>query len=456
MLDARLRPIAAPTLERMAAVLDRAWMTPDRLTVLGLVTGLASAASSALQWWPTALVLWLLSRVADGLDGPLARRRADRLGVRDAGAGGFLDITCDFVVYGATVVGVAVGATAGGGAPWWPFLLVLLAYYVNGTALLAFSSIAERAERTRDDGRSLVLPRGTRRGHRDDHRAHPVAGGARGEPGPHVGDGGVPHPVVVGRVGVRGGGQVPGPQTLTDHHGQLAQGFARPRSDDRRTDHPPPAVQGEAAEPRGVGLGDRPVEVGMCHRGPVGGGDAHRRHLGLGERHPWHHKVDAAAQPQDRVCGHETAVHSGDVGELRVPGDVPGRPNPWVRGAEVVVDPDVPAVVELHPGGGQAQARGAGGTADRDEHSVGLEPLSGLKDERAPFRSPGPDPGAHGDRVGLQGLGDSGGRGGVLPGQQPPSGLHDRDGGPEPGEGLGELAADGPAAQHHETGGAVR
>jgi phosphatidylglycerophosphate synthase len=69
----------------------------------------------------------------------------------DAGAGGFLDITCDFVVYGATVVGVGVGA----GGELWPFLLVLLAYYVNGTAFLAFSSIAERAGRRLDDGRSL-------------------------------------------------------------------------------------------------------------------------------------------------------------------------------------------------------------------------------------------------------------------------------------------------------------
>ena len=53
------------------------------------------------------------------------------------------------------VVGVAAGATAGAGAPWWPFLLVLLAYYVNGTAFLAFSSIAERTGRTIEDGRSL-------------------------------------------------------------------------------------------------------------------------------------------------------------------------------------------------------------------------------------------------------------------------------------------------------------
>ena len=70
-------------------------------------------------------------------------------------AGGFLDISSDFVVYGATVVGVAVGATSGEGASWLPFLLVLLAYYLNGTAFLAFSSIAERADRRIEDGRSL-------------------------------------------------------------------------------------------------------------------------------------------------------------------------------------------------------------------------------------------------------------------------------------------------------------
>jgi phosphatidylglycerophosphate synthase len=151
VLDARLRPLFAGPLDAVAARLDHPPLTPDRLTLLGLATGLASAAAAAAQWWWVSLALWLVSRAADGLDGPLARRR----GVRDAGAGGFLDITCDFVVYGSTVVGVAVGASAEHGAPWWPFLLVLLAYYVNGTAFLAFSSIAERSGRTTDDGRSL-------------------------------------------------------------------------------------------------------------------------------------------------------------------------------------------------------------------------------------------------------------------------------------------------------------
>jgi len=157
MLDSSARRLLDGPLTRVAGVLDRPWISPDRLTVAGLPLGLSSAAAAAVQWWWVALVLWLLSRVADGVDGALARRRraGHDPGAPTSEAGGFLDITADFVVYGTTVVGVAVGAAAGHGAPWWPFLLVLLAYYLNGTAFLAFSSIAERTGRRIDDGRSL-------------------------------------------------------------------------------------------------------------------------------------------------------------------------------------------------------------------------------------------------------------------------------------------------------------
>ena len=155
MLDPVARRLLDAPLARAARVLDRPGITPDRLTLANLLLGLGSAVAAGLQAWGAALVLWLLCRLADGLDGPLARRRADRGAGGDAGSGGFLDITADFVVYGSTVVGVAIGATTGEGAAWLPFLLVLLAYYVNGTAFLAFSSIAERAGRRLDDGRSL-------------------------------------------------------------------------------------------------------------------------------------------------------------------------------------------------------------------------------------------------------------------------------------------------------------
>lgn len=155
MFDAMLRPVAEPHLQQLALALDRPWITADRLTGLNLVLGLLSAGFAAAQWWLPALIAWLLCRLADGLDGPLARLRRRQSGTDDPGRGGFWDISADFVVYGATVVGIGIGATAAFGAPWLPFMLVLFAYYVNGAVFLAFSSIAEKTGRQIDDGRSL-------------------------------------------------------------------------------------------------------------------------------------------------------------------------------------------------------------------------------------------------------------------------------------------------------------
>lgn len=162
MFDALLRRRLDPPLALVAARLDRSWVTPDRLTFAGLGLGLASAALAAGQLWGWALATWLLSRVMDGLDGPLARRRDGE----GSPAGGLLDITADFLVYGATVVGVAVGTahSSSSFAGWLPFAAVLLAYYVNGTAFLAFSSIAERTGHRHDDGRSLSFLGGVAEG----------------------------------------------------------------------------------------------------------------------------------------------------------------------------------------------------------------------------------------------------------------------------------------------------
>jgi len=150
MIDSSIRPMMARPLGPVAAALDRPGITPDGVTLAGLVVGLAAAVSAGFAWWSAALVLWLASRILDGLDGELARRRR-AAGTTDSGAGGFLDITADFVVYGAFVVGIGIGS----GDDLLPFLLVLLAYYLNGSAFLAFSSIAERHGRALDDGRSL-------------------------------------------------------------------------------------------------------------------------------------------------------------------------------------------------------------------------------------------------------------------------------------------------------------
>ena len=161
MLDVVTRRLLAGPLDALAAGLDHPGINATRLTLTGLALALASAGASALQWWVAALLLWLTSRLADGLDGPLARRHPDPTAATGAGAaGGYLDIVADFTAYGLTVAGVAWGASAAYGASLWPFLLVLLVYYVNGAGVLAWSSIAERLGQRRDDGRSLSFPPG--------------------------------------------------------------------------------------------------------------------------------------------------------------------------------------------------------------------------------------------------------------------------------------------------------
>lgn len=175
MFDASMRAVLAPPMDNLARAVDYPVLTPDRISLVGLALGLGSAVAAGMQWWALALLMWLVSRMCDGLDGSLARHRAThavddvRRSAHHPEAGGFLDITADFVVYGATVLGVAVGVTAsttsgGYGASWLPFAAVLLAYYVNGTAFLAFSSVAERTGHQLDDGRSFSFLAGLAEG----------------------------------------------------------------------------------------------------------------------------------------------------------------------------------------------------------------------------------------------------------------------------------------------------
>jgi phosphatidylglycerophosphate synthase len=172
MLDHPARAALTVPLARIASIVDKTGTTPNQISLAGLICGLGSAGAAAARWWWLSLALWLLSRAADGLDGPLARLRVSRAGdgsvhsgvTGPSGAGGFLDIVADFTVYGTTVVGVAIGATGQFHAPWWPFLAVLLVYYLNGSAFLAYSSIAERTGRTIEDGRSLSFLSGLAEG----------------------------------------------------------------------------------------------------------------------------------------------------------------------------------------------------------------------------------------------------------------------------------------------------
>jgi len=139
MLDATLRQWIDRPIALAGHKLAFAGIGADTVSGLGLAFGIASALAIAIGHFWIGLTLFLLNRLADGLDGAVARAttRTDR--------GGFLDITFDFLVYGAIPLAFAIHNAH---ANALPAAFLLASFLANGTAFLAFSIMAERRELT--------------------------------------------------------------------------------------------------------------------------------------------------------------------------------------------------------------------------------------------------------------------------------------------------------------------
>jgi len=148
-----MRRLIDPPLNRLGRDLARRGVGADAVTLMGLALGLGAAALIAAG---ASLVLALLpllaSRLADGLDGAVARAR----GKTDFG--GYLDITCDFAFYGA--IPLAFGIRDPGLA--LPAAFLLFAFYVNGASFLGFAILAARngMETTARGDKSLYFTAG--------------------------------------------------------------------------------------------------------------------------------------------------------------------------------------------------------------------------------------------------------------------------------------------------------
>jgi phosphatidylglycerophosphate synthase len=137
VLDRAIQQILKPVLSRIACGLVRAGIGADALTFIGFAIGMAAAVAIVLQHFMTGLVLLLLSRLLDGLDGAVARltQPTDR--------GGFLDITLDFLFYAAIPLAFAVAAPAQNALP----AAVLLASFMGtASSFLAFAIVAAKRE----------------------------------------------------------------------------------------------------------------------------------------------------------------------------------------------------------------------------------------------------------------------------------------------------------------------
>ncbi|TCP62930.1 phosphatidylglycerophosphate synthase [Rhodovulum bhavnagarense] len=135
MLDRGMRRLIDPPLDRLGRLLASRGVGADAVTLIGTVLGLMAAALIALGHSGIALLPLLASRLADGLDGAVARATAK------TDFGGFLDITCDFLFYGAIPLGFVVMDPAANGAAG---AFLLTSFYFNGATFLGFAILAER------------------------------------------------------------------------------------------------------------------------------------------------------------------------------------------------------------------------------------------------------------------------------------------------------------------------
>jgi len=135
MLDAVARKLIDPPLNALGVRIAARGVTANSVTLVGLVLGLLAAALIAIGWTLIALIPLLASRIADGLDGAVARA------THKTDFGGYLDIACDFLFYGAVpfafvVMDPAANAVAGA--------FLLASFYFNGTSFLGYAILAEK------------------------------------------------------------------------------------------------------------------------------------------------------------------------------------------------------------------------------------------------------------------------------------------------------------------------
>ena len=135
MLDRSAQALIAPALQSLAAWLVRRGAAADAVSLLGFALGLGGAGLIVAGQSQAALLLLLASRLADGLDGAVARltQPTDR--------GAFLDITLDFLFYASVPLAFALADPA---ANALAAAVLLAAFIGTGSSFLAFSVLAER------------------------------------------------------------------------------------------------------------------------------------------------------------------------------------------------------------------------------------------------------------------------------------------------------------------------
>ncbi|MEO9944819.1 MAG: CDP-alcohol phosphatidyltransferase family protein [Paraglaciecola sp.] len=133
MIDPLLNKLLRSPLAIIVKPLIASGITANQVTVAGFILGMLAVPAIISEHFTLALILILINRICDGLDGAIARQ------TQTSDAGGFLDISLDFIFYSAIVFAFVVShpeqnAIAGS--------FLMLSFTATGSCFLAFASMA--------------------------------------------------------------------------------------------------------------------------------------------------------------------------------------------------------------------------------------------------------------------------------------------------------------------------
>ena len=78
--------------------------TPLQVTAAAFISGLVSCYYASIASVSASVILWILNRALDCLDGALARHRKTA-----SDLGGFIDLLGDFIIYSLLPISIAAG-----------------------------------------------------------------------------------------------------------------------------------------------------------------------------------------------------------------------------------------------------------------------------------------------------------------------------------------------------------
>lgn len=138
MLDSHIRPIIDPPLNVVGKRLFALGVSANLVTLIGLSFGLFAIIMIVLQKYNVAAFFILCNRLADGLDGAVARQSA----LKDFG--GFLDITCDFIIYSGVVFAFGIASPE----KLLGAIFLIFSFIGPMTSFLAYAIIASKRKIT--------------------------------------------------------------------------------------------------------------------------------------------------------------------------------------------------------------------------------------------------------------------------------------------------------------------